>query len=73
MAESIKSFYHQEVLVMVKKQEVLDDLLKKIDECDDLIVEISQIRYWLDDVVKQLRRKKSSDTLSKCTDQTIKF
>ena len=58
---------------MVKKQEVLDDLLKKIDECDDLIVEISQIRYWLDDVVKQLRRKKSSDTLSKCTDQTIKF
>ena len=58
---------------MAKKQEVLNELLKKIDECDDLIVEISQIRYWLDDVVKQLRLKKSSDTLSKCTDQTIKF
>ena len=58
---------------MVKKHEVLDDLLKKIDECDDLIVEISQIRYWLDDVVKELRLKKSSDILSKCTDQTIKF
>ena len=58
---------------MPKKQEVLDDLLKKIDECDDLIVEISQIRYWLDDVVKQLKLKKSSDTLSDYTDQTIKF
>ena len=58
---------------MTKKQEVLDDLLKKIDECDDLIVEISQIRYWLDDVVKQLKLKKSSDTLSDYTDQTLKF
>jgi hypothetical protein len=58
---------------MPKKQEVLDDLLKKIDECDDLIVEISQIRYWLDDVVKQLKLKKSSDTLSDYTDQTLKF
>jgi chorismate mutase len=47
---------------MPKKQEVLDDLLKKIDECDDLIVEISQIRYWLDDVVKQLKHKKGSGT-----------
>ena len=58
---------------MSKKQEVLDDLLKKIDECDDLIVEISQVRYWLDDVVKQLKLKKSSDTLSDYTDQTLKF
>ena len=58
---------------MAKKQEILDDLLKKIDECDDLIVEISQIRYWLDDVVKQLKLKKSSDTLSDYTDQTLKF
>ena len=58
---------------MTKKQEVLDDLLKKIDECDDLIVEISQIRYWLDDVVKQLKLKKSSDTHPDHTDQTIKF
>lgn len=58
---------------MPKKQEVLDDLLKKIDECDDLIVEISQVRYWLDDVVKQLKLKKSSDTLSDYTDQTLKF
>ena len=58
---------------MPKKQEILDDLLKKIDECDDLIVEISQIRYWLDDVVKQLKLKKSSDTLSDYTDQTLKF
>ena len=58
---------------MPKKQEVLDDLLKKIDECDDLIVEISQIGYWLDDVVKQLKLKKSSDTLSDYTDQTLKF
>ena len=58
---------------MSKKQEVLDDLLKKIDECDDLIVEISQVRYWLYDVVKQLKLKKSSDTLSDYTDQTLKF
>ena len=58
---------------MAKKQEILDDLLKKIDECDDLIVEISQIRYWLDDVVKQLKLKKSTDTLSDYTNQTIKF
>ena len=58
---------------MPKKQEVLDDLLKKIDECDDLIVEISQIRYWLDDVVKHLKNKKSFDTLADHTDQTIKF
>ena len=58
---------------MAKKQEVLNELLKKIDECDDLIVEISQIRYWLDDVVKQLKLKKSSDTLSDYTDQTLKF
>ena len=47
---------------MPKKQEVLNELLKKIDECDDLIVEISQIRYWLDDVVKQLKHKKGSGT-----------
>ena len=47
---------------MAKKQEVLNELLKKIDECDDLIVEISQIRYWLDDVVKQLKHKKGSGT-----------
>ncbi len=73
MAKSIKFFTFKEVLLMPKKQEILDDLLKKIDECDDLIVEISQIRYWLDDVVKQLKLKKSSDTLSDYTDQTLKF
>ena len=73
MAKSIKFFTFKEVLLMPKKQEFLDDLLKKIDECDDLIVEISQIRYWLDDVVKQLKLKKSSDTLSDYTDQTLKF
>ncbi len=44
---------------MDKKQKVVDDLLKKIDECDDLIVEISQIRYWLEDVVKQMKHKKA--------------
>ena len=56
---------------MVKKQEVLDDLLKKIDECDDLIVEISQIRYWLEDVVEQLKHKKVPKATPNHTNQTI--
>lgn len=50
--------YDTKVLFMDKKQEILKDLLKKIDECDDLIVEISQIRYWLEDIVKQIKQKK---------------
>ena len=58
---------------MTDKQKTVKLLQEKIDECDDLIVEISQIRYWLDDVVKQLKLKKSSDTLSDYTDQTLKF
>ena len=58
---------------MTAKQEVLDNLLKKIDECDDLIVEISQIRYWLDDVVKRLKDKKNPDQAADHADKTIKF
>ena len=58
---------------MTAKQEVLDNLLKKIDECDDLIVEISQIRYWLDDVVKRLKDKKNPDPAADHADKTIKF
>ena len=42
---------------MEDHQELLQVLNAKIDECDDLIVEISQLRYHLEDIVKVLDSK----------------
>ena len=42
---------------MEDHQELLQVLNAKIDECDDLIVEISQLRYHLEDIVKVLNSK----------------
>ena len=39
---------------MEDQQELVKLLYAKIDECDDLIVEISQLRYHLEDIVKVL-------------------
>ena len=43
--------------IMEDHQELLQVLNAKIDECDDLIVEISQLRYHLEDIVKVLNSK----------------
>ena len=42
---------------MEDHQELVCLLNSKIDECDDLIVEISQLRYHLEDIIKLLDSK----------------
>ena len=42
---------------MEDHQELIGLLNSKIDECDDLIVEISQLRYHLEDIIKVLDSK----------------
>ncbi len=58
---------------MDKKRELLNELQKKIDECDDLIVEISQVRYWLEGVVNNIKAKKSKRAVRRQTARTVKF
>ena len=43
--------------IMEDHQELIQVLNAKIDECDDLIVEISQLRYHLEDIIKVLDSK----------------
>ena len=47
------------VTFMNKKQDLKNILLEKINECDDMIVEISQMRYWLEDLLKKIDKKPS--------------
>ena len=42
---------------MGQKKDTMELLQQKIDECDDLIVEISQLRYQLDDILILLSQK----------------
>ena len=42
---------------MSQKSDIIELLQQKIDECDDLIVEISQLRYQLDDILILLSPK----------------
>ena len=42
---------------MGQKKDTMELLQQKIDECDDLIVEISQLRYQLDDILILLSKK----------------
>ena len=42
---------------MVQKKDTRELLQQQIDECDDLIVEISQLRYQLDDILMHLSKK----------------
>ena len=58
---------------MDKKRELLNELQKKIDECDDLIVEISQVRYWLEGVVNNIKAKKIKRAVRRQTARTVKF
>ena len=42
---------------MGQKKDTMELLQQKIDECDELIVEISQLRYQLDDILTLLSKK----------------
>ena len=42
---------------MSQKNDIIKLLQQKIDECEDLIVEISQLRYLLDDILILLSQK----------------
>ena len=42
---------------MKEEQQLVELLCAKIDECDDLIVEISQLRYQLEDILYALEEK----------------
>ena len=42
---------------MSQKNDIIKLLQQKIDECDNLIVEISQLRYQLDDILILLSQK----------------
>ena len=42
---------------MGQKKDTMELLQQKIDECDDLIVEISQLRYQLGDILIHLSQK----------------
>ena len=42
---------------MGHEKDTMELLQQKIDECDDLIVEISQLRYQLDDILFILSHK----------------
>ena len=44
---------------MTAKQKTVKLLHQKIDECDDLIVEISQLRYRLDAIIAMLNQTPS--------------
>ena len=41
---------------MSKLEETVEFLRERIDECDDLIVEISQLRYRLDAILNEIER-----------------
>ena len=41
---------------MSKLEEAVEFLRERIDECDDLIVEISQLRYRLDAILNEIER-----------------
>ncbi|MBO7329394.1 MAG: hypothetical protein J6W00_11560 [Lentisphaeria bacterium] len=45
---------------MGQKKDIMELLQQKIDECDDLIVEISQLRYQLNDIFILLSPKKDN-------------
>ena len=47
----------EEFCKMEDHQELVCLLNSKIDECDDLIVEISQLRYHLEDIIKLIDKK----------------
>ena len=57
---SIKLFHCREIketCIMGQKKDTMELLQQKINECDDLIVEISQLRYQLDDILILLSQK----------------
>ena len=49
-------------IIMTAKQKTVKLLHQKIDECDDLIVEISQLRYRLDAIIAMLNQTPSPTT-----------
>jgi uncharacterized coiled-coil DUF342 family protein len=51
---------------MSKVRETVEFLRKQIDECDDLIVEISQLRYRLDAILNEIDRGPDKPVLKKC-------
>ena len=48
---------------MNDRQETIKQLRKKIDECDELLVEISQLRYRLDAIVNLMDQKPDKPSL----------
>ena len=42
---------------MEKEQETLDLFEMKIEECDELIAEIAQLRYDMEDIVIAIKKK----------------
>ena len=54
LINNIKPFHcceTKEICIMRQKKDIMELLQQKINECDDLIVEISQLRYQLDDIL----------------------
>lgn len=51
---------------MVKELELIELLQGKMDECDELIAEIAQLRYHIEDIVTLIQNKieKDADMLS---------
>ena len=59
---------------MGQKKDTMELLQQKIDECDNLIVEISQLRYQLDDILLLLSKRTEkispphdNEKLTRCT------
>jgi hypothetical protein len=59
---------------MVQEKSAMELLQEKINECDDLIVEISQLRYQLDDILLLLSKRTEkisqphdNEKLTRCT------
>ena len=50
---------------MSKLEETVDFLREQIDECDELIVEISQLRYRLDTILNEIERGPQKPLLKK--------
>ena len=50
-------------IIMSERQETIELLRRKIDECDELLVEISQLRYRLDAIVNLMDHKPDKPVL----------
>lgn len=47
---------------MVKELELMELLQDKMDECDEMIAEIAQLRYHIEDIVNLIHKKIETET-----------